>query len=211
MKKQVVLYLSLIGILILTACTRDIPASVFHINGSPDPLLYGGCGDTLTLRVTGSGDNIRVDSIIASYNLYDGSGTKVKTGSIRLEPASGEPPVNYIGSVKFSLTTSLGGESPDSPIFDFGEGWVEFAAFVDAWYITPPDGGPSKPVGHTETKSLPVIPCLPTPTPIPTATWTIAPNIPVEPPPSGSGDKPPEPPISPPSCSVEPNNPNCVP
>ncbi len=214
MKKRTVVYICILALLVLPACEKDIPAPVFHISASPDPLMYGGCGDTLTFKVTGPGDNIQVDSIIASYNLYNSSGEKVKTGSISLMPAPGEPAVTYIGSVTFSIAAFFSsGGTPDSPVMYFGEGRVEFGAFVDARYITAPESGPWKPVGHTETKSIPVIPCLPTPTvpPPPTATTIPTHSGGVTPVSTGLPESASETPASPPPCSVEPNNPNCVP
>jgi hypothetical protein len=206
MNQRYAISVLILSLLILSAC-GPVPDPVFHISGSPDPLMYGGCGsNTLTLKVTGPGDNVKVNSIIASYNLFDGSGRKVKTGSILLKPSPSEPPVTYVGSVTFSIGTGATGSSPDSLILDFGEGSVEFGAFVDADLIKHPDSGPYKPVGHTEVKSIPVIACLPTPTAPPLIRVTIVPPGSADKPKRG-GDEPP----APPSCSTDPNNPSCVP
>jgi len=201
----------------ITACGPEKPT--FEISGSPNPLFYGvGCPTTvIDFTVKGPAEGLRINSIIVGYNLVDGSGKKVKTGTLTLSPYPGRPPVWYNDSMKISVPDS-GGTAPgiDEPILVFGEGYIEFAATVYAKILSPSPTGPGETYYFTSTESIPVLPC--------------APSAPIEPIDQGPGDqiiiitppgptatpvpeatkKPKDEPPAPPSCSVEPNNPNCV-
>jgi hypothetical protein len=168
--------------------------------------------------VSGPGEGLRINSIIAAYQLYDGSGKKIYESAYSLHPIPDAPAVSYDADRIISVPDSGGSSpAPDSPIIDFGEGRVDFAATVYAKILSPSPTGPSETYYFTSTKSIPVLPCS---LRVPTSTPTIDPGLPgldsatIIPP--GSYDQPPKQgegggPPAPPSCSVEPNNPNCVP
>jgi len=196
--------------------------AVFDIYGSPNPLFYGGLCPTpvLTLLVSGPGDGLRINSIIAAYQLFDGAGKKVDENTASLHPVPDAPSVAYDASRIITVPYSGGSApSPDSPILDFGEGRVDFAATVYAKILSPSPGSLSETYYFTSTKSIPVLPCsslTPTPAPI-KVTIAPGPGLPglsgaatIIPP--GSYAKPtPVGGAAPPSCSVGPNNPNCQP
>jgi len=206
-KRSVISILILI-LIALTACDKDIPDPVFHISGSPDPIRYG-CGNTLTVKVVGPSENVRVDSVFVTYNLFNGAGVKIKTGDIPMISSPAEPPTTYIGSVTLSIPSGSTDPS-DIASMAFGEGKVVFGGFVDARVASSPS---TSLVGHTEEKTIAVIPCPPTPAPkapLPSGMdiATVVPPGSYDKPSSGGGDGIPP---APPSCSVEPNNPSCVP
>src|SRR3972149_6791669 len=203
----VLLFLSLI----LAGCRPAKPT--FEISGSPDPLFYG-CGPSvLTLTVTGPGEGLKINSIIAAYQLFDGAGKKVYETTLYLHPIPYATPISYDADRLIVIPDTSGSPvAPDEAILEFGEGRLEFAATVYAKILSPSLTGPDETYYFTSTKSIPVLPCTP-PRPIPptlaptlTPTATIVPE-PTKKPKEDSGGAPP----APPSCSAEPNNPNCVP
>jgi hypothetical protein len=211
MNKRPAISIIILILMVLTACDKDVPDPVFHISGAPDPIMYG-CGNTLTVKVVGPSENVRVDSVFVTYNLFNGSGVKIKTGDIPMISSPAEPPTTYIGSV--TLPIPMGSTDPSDLVSMayFGEGKVVFGGFVDARVASSPS---TSLVGHTEEKSIAVIPCPPTPTPLPRIKITIVPPFDLtiapkpstdKPKPGGGGVLPP-----PPSCNTDPNNPSCVP
>lgn len=207
--------------LIMTGCAP--PKATFEISGSPDPLFYGSdCPLTvIDFTVKGPGEGLKINSIIVGYNLFDGSGKKVKGGTLSLSPYPGRPPIWYNDYITISVPGSEGSSAaPDEPILYFGEGYIEFAATIFAKILSPSIAGPEETYYFTSTKRIAVLPCLPvtietieqgpgdeviiitrespTATPVPE---------PTKKPKEDSGGGPP----APPACSVEPNNPNCVP
>ena len=214
MKKKTSSTISLIflGTLILAACGGR-PEASFEISGAPDPLFYGGtCGATvITFTVTGPADGLEIKSIIAAYNLFDGSGKKVGSNSLHLYAVPGGTPITY-DATRIIFVPDSGGTSPapDEPILVFGDGSIEFAATIFAKILTPAPTGPEETYYFTTTKSIPVLPCRPV-TPVPPTiapTFTPIPTVtpkPTKKPKDDSGGPP-----APPSCTVEPNNPNCV-
>jgi len=196
----------LVAGLILISCGPAKP--VFEISGSPAPLFYGCGASVFTFKVTGPGDGLRINSIIVGYQLFDGRGSKITETTVTLNPIPGAPPVAYDADRIISVPDSAGSSpAADEPIIDFGEGRLDFAATVYAKFLSPSPTGPEETFYFTDTKSIPVLPCPPKPV------FTIVPpHIDVTILPPGSADKPkPGGGGPPPSCSVEPNNPNCVP
>jgi hypothetical protein len=226
MKAKISIPVILLFALIFTGCGPEKPT--FEISGSPETLYYGGLCPTpvLTFKVTGPGEGLRINSIIVAYQLFDGSGKKITEATLYLHPIPDAPSVSYDAS-RIIVVPDSGGSVPtsDSPIIDFGEGHIDFAATVYAKILSPSITGPDETYYFTSTKSIPVLPCLPVTIETieqgpgdeiiiitldaPTATPTFAPE-PTKKPKGDSGDAPPQPP-APPSCSVEPNNPNCAP
>ncbi len=208
-KTRVVMLLAgmILAGMILISCGPAKP--VFEISGSPAPLLYGCGASVLTFKVTGPAEGLKINSIIVAYQLFDGGGKKVREASLNLYPIPYDPPVSYDASRIIVVPDSAGSSpAPDEPILDFGEGRIDFAATVYAKFLSPSPSGPEETFYFTDTKSIPVLPCAagsPTlaPTPVPTLAPTLTPT-PIEVP--TKKPKAPRPP-----CSVEPNNPNCVP
>ena len=225
MKKRIGISLIFIIAFLLSACGKPPPmGDVFDISGSPNPLYYGYCGPaTLKFTVSGPGDGLRINSIIVGYNLTSGSGVKVKTGTVTLASSPSDPPVTYTGSVTFSIAGGTGAVAPDVAILDFGDGKADFAATVYATLLSPPTTGSSEKYYFTSTKSVTVVPCLPTPTaparpgvPGLTVVPPILPPMELVTPtpfpialPPGPADKPTKDNDGPPPC--DPNNPNCAP
>ena len=227
MKAKITVPAILLFALIFSGCAP--PKATFEISGAPDPLFYGsGCPSTvIDFTVKGPGEGLKINSIIVGYNLIDGSGKKVKEGTLSLSPYPGRPPVWYNDSMKISVPDS-GGSAPaaDEPILVFGEGRIDFAATVYAKILSPSITGPDETYYFTSTKSIPVLPCEPVIiepidqgppsdeviiiTPVaPPATATLAPEPAKKPKGDPSNEEPPA--STPPSCSADPNNPNCVP
>jgi hypothetical protein len=199
--KGFIILLALLSIT-LNSCGPGKPT--FEISGSPDPIFYGYCGTLLTFKVIGPGDNLRINSVIVGYNLFNGSGGKVKSGTVTLSSSLIDPPVTYTGSLDFfGSDLSSPGSSPDKVVIDFGDGRIDFAATVYATYITPPSSGPDETYYFTSTKSVKLLPCGPTPTVAPII--LVAPSLTPTPVPTK------KPKDGRPSCSAEPNNPNCKP
>ena len=198
MKAKTGISLFLLLAVLMTGCGGR-PEATFEISGSPNPLFYGGtCGaSVMTFTVMGPGAGLEIKSIIAAYQLFDSAGKKVREDTLHLNPVPGATPVTY-DATRIIIVPDSGGSSPapDEPLVIFGEGHIDFAATVYAKILVPAPTGPEETFYFTSTKSIPVLPCAPTPT--------------VPPPPPAPTKKPKgEPP--PPSCSIEPNNPNCVP
>jgi hypothetical protein len=219
MKKMSAFCIFMMVLLVLSACDYSTAKPVFDIFGSPNPLYYGGScpKPVLHLVVSGPGEGLRINSIIAAYQLFDGSGKKIHQDAYNLNPVPDTPAFTYDADRMINVPDSGGSaSSPDSPVIaDFGAGHVDFAATVYAKFLSPPASGSSETYYFTSTKSIPVLPCTSrTPTPgVPSISVTIAsgsrPGLDlatVKAP--GSDVKPPAPP---PSCSVDPNNPSCVP
>jgi hypothetical protein len=206
----------LLSALLIAGCGP--PKATFEIEGSPNPLFYGSCGTTVVnFTVKGPGEGLKINSVIVGYNLFDGSGKKIREGTVSLSPSPGKPPVWYDGHLIIVVPDSGGSApAPDEPILYFGEGRIDFAATIFAKILSPLPAGPEETYYFTSTKSIPVLPCAPAsietidqgppadeiitreaPTLMPTLT-PVPTRKPKEGPPA-------------PSCSVEPNNPNCVP
>jgi hypothetical protein len=162
MKTRTGITLVLLIVMVLAGCEKA--GKTFEISGSPDPLLYGYCNEpTVTFTVSGPGEGLRIDGVIVAYNLFNGDGMKVKSGSLSLTLSPFHPAVTYIGSVTFKISSRPGAAVlPEDAIMEFGEGKVEFAATVSAYDLSPTGG-----VTYflTSTKSVRVIPCGPTPPP----------------------------------------------
>jgi hypothetical protein len=211
MKTRNGIFLILLMALMLAGCGPAKPT--FEISGSPNPLYYGCGASVFTFNVTGPGAGLRINSIIVGYQLFDGKGSKIIETTATLHPIPDAAPVAYDADRIIPVPDSAGSApATDEPIIDFGEGRLDFAATVYATYLSPPPSGPAETYYFTSTKSVPVLPCSSRSTaPAP----TVDPGLPsfegtIIPP--GSSDKPkPGGSGSPPSCSAEPNNPNCVP
>ena len=199
-------------VVILAGCGPAKPA--FEISGSPNPLLYGCGASVLTFKVTGPGEGLKIESIILAYQLFDGSGKKIREATLNLYPIPYAPPVSYDASRIIYIPDSTGSSpAPDEPILDFGEGRIDFAATIYAKFLSPSSTGPEETFYFTDTKSIPVLPCGPVPIvtigqgpgdqiitrEAPTVTPTFTP-VPTRKPRSPR-----------PACTAEPNNPNCVP
>ncbi|MCE9646994.1 MAG: hypothetical protein K8S20_13415 [Chloroflexi bacterium] len=223
MQKRSMIGLCLMVFLGLSACDYGSEKPVFDIYGSPNPLYYGGScpAPVLTLRVSGPGEGLRMNSIIAAYQLFDHGGNKITEATVSLKPIPDALPVSYDADRIISVPDGGGSApAPDSPIIDFGEGRVDFAATVYAKVLSPAPGAPGETYFFTSTKSIPVLPCglvKATSTLPAAAVFTLAPEFPsglgkaTVIPPSSYGKPTKESGSSVPSCSVEPNNPNCVP
>jgi hypothetical protein len=201
--KTRILVLMLVAGMLPAGCGPAKP--VFEISGSPSPLLYGCGASVFTFKVTGPAEGLKINSIIVAYQLFDGGGKKVREATLYLYPIPYDPPVSYDAS-RIIVVPDSGGSAPapDEPILDFGEGRIDFAATVYAKLLSPSPSGPDETFYFTDTKSIPVLPCAPgSPTLAPTPAPTLAPT-PIELP--TKKPKAPRPP-----CSLEPNNPNCVP
>ena len=218
MNKRSVFLFFLVFPLFLTACGGSPPTpgkDSFDISGSPNPLYYGGSCSTpvLTILVSGPGAGLRINSIIAAYQVFDGSGKKVDENTASLHPVPDAPLVNYDAD-RIIIIPGGEGSAPDSPIYEFGNGHVDFAAMVYATFDPKPSSGPDETYYFTSTKSVPILPCSAmgsTPgagLPGGIVIVTIIPPVPADKPsqPDEGGGPPP-----PPSCSADPNNPNCVP
>jgi hypothetical protein len=215
MNKRSVLFIFITAILVLSACDYTTATPVFDIYGSPSPLYYGGLCSTPVLKmlVSGPGAGLRIDSVIAAYQLFDGSGKKVSSNTASLSPIPDTPSGTY--DAERIIVIPTGGSSPDSLVYDFGNGRVDFAATVSAKFTSPSPTGYASTFYFTSTKSIPVLPCSslkPTPAPtidpgLPSISGPVLPPGSVDKPkPGGGGGAPP-----PPSCSTDPNNPSCVP
>ena len=209
--KTRILIILLLAAMGLISCGPAKP--VFEISGSPAPLLYGCGASVFTFKVTGPAEGLKINSIIVAYQLFDGSGKKVKEASLNLYPIPYAPPLSYDASRIISVPDSgVSGSAPDVPILDFGEGRIDFAATVFAKFLSPSPTGPEETYYFTDTKSVPVRPCGPVPivtigqgpgdqiitreAPTLTPTFTPAPTKKPKPEPR-------------PTC--DPNNPNCIP
>lgn len=215
MKVKVCLLIAMLCI-ILSSCGPAKPT--FDIYGSPGTLYYGGTcpAPVLYLAVMGPGEGLVINSIVAGYVLYDGSGKKISEDGFNLDPVSGAKDVFYNG---WRTLTVPVGEGPYAAVEDFGDGRVDFAATVHVKILSPSPSGPSETFYFTSTKSNPVLPCSPaTPTPtvkvplgLPPVATVLPPRLDVTIVPPGSSNKPKQGGGGPPSCSVDPNNPSCVP
>jgi hypothetical protein len=161
-----------------------------------------------------------MNSIIAAYQLFDHGGNKITEATVNLKPIPDALPVSYDADRIISVPDGGGSApAPDSPIIDFGEGRVDFAATVYAKVLAPAPGAPGETYFFTSTKSIPVLPCglVKATATLPAAAFTIAPEFPsglgkaTVIPPSSYGKPTMESGSSVPSCSVELNNPNCMP
>ena len=179
-----------------------------QIVGAPDPVFYGDCSPhtvafiyELPSEEAGKLDPVR-NSVYAEFRLIGSDGSEVAKDAVRLTSAGGA----------FTGTLDM---NPLGPLLGGGEGSLVF--YGQVWGSWPFMGGylPYKSAIHSDNKMVDVQPCLPTPTPTitPTSTLTATPTltatatpvpilIPTKKPGGGGG---------PPSCSVEPNNPNCAP
>ncbi len=205
MKTKSCFSLFLLIALMITGCGGR-PVAKFDISGDPNPLYYGGVCATpvMTFTVTGPGAGLEIESIIVAYQLFDGDGKKVKEDSFHLNPVPGATPIDYDADRIIVIADTSGAAlAPDEAIVIFGDGHIDFAATIYTKILSPSPSGPDTTYYFTDTKSVPVLPCaLPTPLP---PTLTPVP-VPTKKPKGDTGGGPP----GPPSCSVEPNNPNCV-
>jgi hypothetical protein len=207
--KRAAILTFILSVLLLSACSPDESKLTFDISGTPNPLYYGGsCGTpVISFHVTGfMGKYLyyTYDPTVV-YQLFDSAGKKILAGSLALTPVTMATPDAYNASQGITLPGSgASGSAPDSLVVDIGEGLLSFQAIIDAEIRTDPTNYGERTRYFTSTKSVSVLPCPPT------SAYTIVPpriNITIVPP--GSVDKPK--PGSPPYCSVEPNNPNCIP
>ena len=184
----------------VSACDFSEAKPAFTIDGTPNPLYYGGTCSTpvLTLLVSGYADGATIEKVTASYQLFDGSGTEIHRSTFELHPIPGAPPFAYDTDRLIDIP------DPDT----FGNGSIKLEWIVN---LTLPDrGGTFALVGA---KIIPVLPCPPKPVfptidpGLPPAKGTLVPpDAPDKPEPSDDEGAPP----APPSCSTEPNNPSCV-
>jgi hypothetical protein len=210
MNKRTVVSVFILSLLALGACAPSEPKLAFDISGTPDPLYYGGsCGvPVVTFKVTGYlGEYLYTTyNPTITYQLFDGGGNKIKEASLALNPVALATPDVYHASQGLTISDSGGSASAaDSLALDFGEGTIKFQATIAAEIRTGPTTVGERNYYFTSTKSIPVLPCPP-------AAIIVPPHIDVTILPPGSADKPkPGGGGPPPSCSAEPNNPNCVP
>lgn len=194
MKTGTGISLLLLAALLLAGCgPKPEPG---QIEGAPNPVFYGDCSPhsvgfvyELPSEDAGKLDPVK-NSVSAEYRLIGPGGIEVAKDSVKLSTAGGA----YTGTLDMN---------PLGPLLDEGEGSLVF--YGQVWGGWPFMGGylPFKTSIHSDSKVVDVQPCTPTPIPTlmptPTATPTPIPAPTKKP----KDDRP--------SCSVEPNNPNCKP
>jgi hypothetical protein len=184
--------LSMIVVILAACAPKPAPGQIV---GAPDPVFYGACSPhsvafiyELPSEDAGKLDPVK-NSVTAEYRLIGTGGIEVAKNSISLTSAGGA----YTGTLDLN---------PLGPLLEEGEGSLVF--YGQVWGSWPFMRGslPFKTTVYSDSKVVDVQPCLPTPIPtlMPTPTATPTP-IP----------EPTKKPKSPPPCSVEPNNPNCIP
>ena len=185
--------------LFLTACGPKLAPG--QVSGSPDRIYYGGCSPSkveFSLEWPSGHKHHKYESITVWYHLLISDGRDLLSSGIGLNRVPLDPTISgpelYTGELDINAVLGvyvsylLGGEG-------------SLVYYAEATY---PGGSVPVPGGtvtipetefRSDSKVVDVQPCLPTPTPTPTAI-----EIPTKKP---KDDRP--------SCSVEPNNPNCKP